>query len=223
MPSVGAVVPTYNSAPYIEKTLLSLCKQSLPLSEIIVVDDASTDNTVDIVLSLSERYKSIKLKSLSVNSGPAIARNRGLEIINTDLVLFMDADDIADSRLVEKEYQRLQELKSVSSGNWVLCHSAYSIIDSSGKLVAHIIRWKQIYPEETLGYQFVRNHISLSGVLVSKTVVLNVGGFDPLLKFSQDYDLWLRLASYGGFAYVDEPLVQVRRHRNNTSGYGNKR
>ena len=91
MPSVGAVVPTYNSAPYIEKTLLSLCKQSLPLSEIIVVDDASTDNTVDIVLSLSERYKSIKLICLSANSGPSIARNCGLDIINTDLV-FMDAD-----------------------------------------------------------------------------------------------------------------------------------
>ena len=218
MPSVGAVVPTYNSAPYIEKTLLSLCKQSLPLSEIIVVDDASTDNTVDIVLSLSERYKSIKLICLSANSGPSIARNCGLDIINTDLVLFMDADDITDSRLVEKEYQRLQELKSVSSDNWVLCHSAYSIIDSSGKLITPIIRWKQIYPEETLGYQFVRNHIlTSSGVLVRKTVVLNVGGFDPLLKFSQDYDLWLRLASYGGFAYVDEPLVQVRRHMNNTS------
>jgi len=134
-------------------------------------------------------------------------------------VLFMDADDLAEPNLIEQEYLRLQELENQSPNQWVLCHTAYSIINSSSDQITPVVRWKQVYPEETLGYQFVRNNIiTTSGVLARRDVALGVGGFDSTLRYSEDYDLWLKLASCGGFAYVDEPLVRVRRHLNNTSG-----
>src|SRR5690606_11996704 len=72
---------------------------------------------------------------------------------------------------------------------------------------------------EILGYLFVRNPIiSTSGVLVRREYFLRTGGFDPTLRHSEDWELWLRLAKLGGFAYLDEPLVKIRRHKSNTSG-----
>lgn len=217
MSSIGAVVPTYNAAPYIEETLLSLCKQSLPLSEIIVVDDASTDNTIDIVLSLAKQYKSIKLERLPVNSGPSAARNHGLALADTEWILFMDADDVAEPYLIEKEFQRLHELESRFPNQWVLCYTAYTFIDSLGNEITPAFRYKQVYPDEALGYQFVRNNITPSGVLVRRRDVLSVGGFDVALRYFEDHDLWLKLAFRGGFVYVDESLVKRRRHSNNAT------
>jgi len=217
MPSVGAVVPAYNAAPYIEETLLSLCKQSLPLSEIIVVDDASTDNTVDIVLSLAKQYKLIKLERLPVNSGPSAARNHGLALADTEWILFMDADDIAEPHLIEKEFQRLHELEDEFPGQWVLCYTAYTFIDSLGNEITPAFRYKQVYPDEALGYQFIRCNMGPSGVLVKHQDLLDVGGFDVTLRYFEDHDLWLKLAFRGGFVYVDEPLIKRRRHSNNAT------
>lgn len=215
---IAAVVPAYNAARYITDVLIALCRQTLPLAEIIVVDDGSTDETAAVVCSLSARHPTIRLERLSDNRGPAAARNHGLALTGAELVLFMDADDLAEPQLLETEYRRLREMERQIPERWVLCHSAYRIIDLSGAEIAPVVRWKQVWPEETLGYQLVRNHIiSTSGVLVRREEVLAAGGFDSALQYAEDADLWLRLAVRGGFAYVDEPLVRVRRHPGNTS------
>lgn len=219
LPKISAIIPTYNSHRFIIETIESLLNQTQELDEIIIVDDNSSDDTYEL---LREKYykfnKYIKVYKTSKNKGPSAARNIGINIANGDLVLFMDHDDIAESDLVESEYNRLLDLKESTDQNWVLVHSAYLEIDQEGISTNNIHRWKQVGHDEILGYEFVRNHIlTTSGVLVDKKIILDVGGFNEDVMYSQDWELWLRLSQIGGFGYINKPLIKIRRHDKNTS------
>lgn len=219
IPKVSAIIPAYNSSPFIQDTIESLLAQSISLSEIIVVDDLSSDDTYEVVLKIAQSSHGIvKIRRLTENCGPSQSRNIGLGMAREKLVLLMDHDDIADNMLVEEEYDKFMELEDDSPGSYVLVHSAYSQIDQDGFGISGVHRWRQVGKDEVLGYMLVRNRIlSCSGVLMKKELALRVGGFDCGLRYSQDWDLWLRLAETGGFGYVDSPLVKIRRHSNNLS------
>lgn len=216
--SISAVIPTYNSGRFIKDTISSLLIQTIELTEIIIVDDYSNDSTRSLLNELQQLYpQKLKLHFLPENIGSSEARNIGLRLALEPWVLLMDHDDLAEPDLVASEWQRLLELKTQSE-HWVLVHSAYQAITETGEKLSGIHSWQQVEPEEILGYELIRNRIlSNSGVLLNKEVALKVGGFDPSLTYSQDWDLWLRMAQHGGFGYVDKPLVKIRRHGNNTS------
>lgn len=209
-------MPVYNAAKYIAHTLDSLLAQSAPLHEIIVIDDRSTDNTGEIVRSgYGDRVKYVLLPE---NKGVSNARNRGVELAQTDYILFMDGDDVAHPQLVEKSLERIQQLEQDTGLAWHLSHSAYELINEQHEIVSAPIRWRQVPAAETLGYQFVRNHIiSASGVVVQKAAFLAQGGFRTDFSLSEDVELWTRLAHHSGYAYVDEVLVHIRRHPENAS------
>lgn len=215
---ISAVIPTYNSSQFIHNTIISLVNQTRELKEIIVVDDHSDDDTCNIVRSLSQTYHNVFLYQLNQNYGSSTARNKGIELAQSEWVLLMDHDDLADPQLLAKEWDCLIKLEAEQPDSWVLIHSAYQQIDIGNRIISEPIRWQQVGKKEILGYEFIRNRIiTNSGVLLHKPSVLQVGGYDPELKYSQDWDLWLRLAQIGGFGYVDEPLIKVRRYQNNTS------
>jgi GT2 family glycosyltransferase len=216
--TISAVVPVYNAAVYIHETLISLLRQEAPLDEIIVVDDGSNDNTCEIVEKLAEVDSRVKLYRLSSNQGVSTARNFGIHAASGAWILFLDGDDIADQSLLAKQLNRVRQLADEGYSDVILVHSAYQQIDASGKTMNGITRWKQVLPQEVFGYFLLRNHIiTTSGVLARKEPLVQTGGFNPELHYAEDWDLWLRLAQKGGFGYVDEPLVFVRRHGHNTS------
>lgn len=219
---VSAVIPVYNSEEYIEETIKSLLNQTFELSEIIVIDDNSCDKTYDKVYKISKENNKVLLYKLPENKGVSYARNYGVKQSKSDYILFMDSDDIADCRLVECELHRMIELDEQFKKGCVLVHSAYTNIDYKGIDIHGIHRWKQVGESEILGYEFVRNHISTSGVLLKNSVFNEVGGFDVNINYAEDWDLWLKLASVGGFGYVDETLIKVRRHKRGLSSTWNK-
>ena len=215
---VSAVVPVYNAAAYIRQTLHSLLRQEKPLEEIIVVDDGSTDDTCELVKEVAVTDARVKLHRLSSNQGVSTARNQGIRVAKGNWILFLDGDDIADEKLLLSQLTRVRELAEAGYDNTLLIHSAYQQIDATGNRIGSAIRWKQVKPQEVFGYFLLRNHIiTTSGVLVRKIAIVRAGGFNPLLRYAEDWDLWLRLAQEGGFGYVDEPLTFVRRHNSNTS------
>ncbi|SFL45429.1 glycosyltransferase [Pelosinus propionicus] len=215
---VSAVVPVYNAAAYIRETIESLLRQEEPLGEIIIVDDGSSDNTCEIVEKVAATDSRLKLCRLPYNQGVSAARNFGIQVSNGEWILFLDGDDIADERLLIRQLSHVRQLSEEGYGDVILVHSAYQQIDEIGNKINGITRWKQVYPQEILGYFLLRNHIiTTSGVLAYKKVLMQTGGFNPKLHYAEDWDLWLRLAQKGGFGYVDEPLVFVRRHSENTS------
>ncbi len=215
---VSAVIPSYNSERYIRETIYSLINQTQPLSEIIVVDDCSNDNTCSIVKMISEESEiPVKLFNNTCNQGAAIARNKGISAALGDWILLMDSDDVAEPKLVELECKKLNYLKQDYGSNWVIAYPAYRQIDENGNLISLVTRGKQVEIDETFGYEIVRNLITTSGVLLDKAITMKNEGFAVGMRYHEDWELWLRLAEVGGFAYVDEPLVRVRRHSANTT------
>lgn len=216
--TVSVVIPVHNAALYITATLESLLKQRKLINEIIIIDDRSNDETCSIVEAKAKGNPRVHLHRLTSRQGVSFARNLGICKAHGDWILFFDGDDIADELLLIKQLECLEKLESKGLGQIALIHSAYQQIDESGRKIGGVMRWKQVQPHEVLGYLLLRNPIiTASGVLARKTFLQQVGGFNPDIHYSEDWDLWLRLARCGIFCYIDEPLVYVRRYRNNTS------
>lgn len=214
---VSVIIPCYNSEGFLEKTVKSILNQSYTSLEIILVDDNSSDNTYKTMERLNFNNSNIKIYKFDENRGAAYARNFGGEKARGNYILFMDADDIASPYLLEKSINRLEEINNEHE-KYNLCYTAYIQIDEKDNVIGNTISGIQVFPEETLGYELVRNSIiTTSGVLINKDTFLKSGKFNDKLTYSEDWDLWLRVAKISGFAYVDEPLIKVRRHENNLS------
>lgn len=216
---VSCVIPCYNCEDHVKKTISSILNQTFATIEILLINDASTDNTLQILREIEKKHKDIiEVINLKENNGASYVRNYGVENAKGDYILFMDSDDTAEPTLIEKYQVRLKELNKDIEDKYILCYSSYIQIDENDKIISGISKGIQVEPEEILGYEFTRNYImSTSGVLVKREKFFEIGGFNENLKYSEDWDLWLRLAEVGGFSYVDEPLVRLRRHRTNTS------
>lgn len=221
MIKISAVIPAYNAEKYIEETITSLIRQTYRLHEILVIDDKSSDNTVNIVERLRAASSvPIKLICQETNQGVSSARNRGIMASGGDWILFMDADDIAVAGLAQAEVAYLLMLQKKLTDHWVVVYPAYSQINAGGEDISGIMRGQQLTSCNSFGSELVRNQlITPSGVLVNKEAMLEVGNFKIGLRHQiEDWYLWLQLAQRGGgFAYVDEPLVKVRRHNDNAT------
>lgn len=196
-----------------------MISQTVTPIEIILVYDNSEDNTLSIINEKEVQNKNIvKVIKLKENKGISFARNYGVERSTGEYILFMDSDDIAELDLIGSYIKRIEELKNDTGDNYILCYSAYIQIDEKDDIISGISRGMQFKPLEALGYEFLRNYImSTSGVLVNREIFIESGGFNEKIIYSEDWDLWLRLATIGGFAYVDKPLVKIRRHGENMS------
>jgi tetratricopeptide (TPR) repeat protein len=218
LPLVSAVIPVYNGAAFLEESIGSLLTQTLKLDEIIIVDDCSTDKSIKNAKEIACQSKGVvKIYCRSHKSGAAVARNLGCELAKGEWILFMDADDYAEPSLLQWELDAIESYEEQWGALPILAYSAYQSFNTLGDTLAGIYRSQPVRPGEILGYELVRNRISTSGLLVKRESFYQAGGFDTALKYSEDYDLWLRLAGLGDFAYVDEPLVKIRRHPGNTS------
>ncbi len=105
MHKVSVVIPTYNYAHFIGEAIESILAQTFPISEIIVVDDGSTDNTEQIIAAYGNKVRYIKQE----NSGVCAARNFGVENSSGDFIAFFDADDICFPTKIEKQMAKFAE------------------------------------------------------------------------------------------------------------------
>jgi len=101
---VSIIIPTYNSADYLERSVGHALNQTLQEIEVIVVDDKSTDNTLE-VLKKFENDRRLKVISLDHNQGPGVARNAGMKLAKGEFIGFIDSDDYVDDRFYEHLYQ----------------------------------------------------------------------------------------------------------------------
>jgi len=212
------IIPCFNAENWINRTLENALAQSLPPQEIIVVDDASTDGSLDILHAFAARHSQVRLIENTRNCGPAGARNLALEAAETQWVLFLDSDDEIAPSLASACLERLDWLREERGGQWVLSSTAYYLVDADDRKLAPVpIRWQQVEAVGTFGWLLVRNPIITSGAMVQRAMILESGGFDGTVSPAEDYDMWLKLSRKGGFAYVDEVLANIRRHSGNIS------
>lgn len=192
----------YNMQQHIEQTLRSALDQTMENLEIIVVDDGSTDLSLQIVSQLADRNPRIKLLQLEANSNlPAIPRNVGIENSSGEFLAFLDHDDVWTRRKLERQ---LQVFRSEPSVGLVHTHLLARIQGRPLKGYLHVPNLSEV--QEGGSPVKRRNPIMTSSVVVRRSVIERVGSFDPdpQLRTVEDYHLWLRIRQVSRIAYLPE-------------------
>ncbi len=205
MPKVSVVIPTYNRAPFIRRSIDSVLRQTYRDFEIIVADDGSTDNTKDIIFSYGKYVRYIHLE----HRGTASARNAGIEASEGELIAFLDSDDYFTLENLEI---KVLFLESHLATPWV--YSDWQYVNLEGYEMEKGSSKFNYAEKQLVGNIFEelvksRNFISPCTVLVRKSVLEDVGYFDPDIPSQEDYDLWLRISLNYPIHYIDRALAFV--------------
>ncbi len=196
--SIAVIIPAYNAAASIAEAIDSILAQTITVSEIIVVDDGSSDKTAEIVASYGSPVRLIT----QPNNGPSHARNHGALQSDAVYLAFLDADDSWQPPKLACQLRLLQRHPEA-----VLCYTGLLEIYSDGRRVAqpgvNPARLKKVLRVGNPG-------ITPSCVMIRGKTFRNLGGFDLTRKGCEDWDLWLRLHRIGRFCAVTEPLTNYR-------------
>lgn len=200
MNEITIVICAYNCEQYIEETLTCIINQTYQKFDLLIVNDCSTDNTVQIIEDFFKKYnKQYKLLNLDVNEGIANARQVALNEAKTKYQLFIDSDDLPHTTLVEKEY------KMISSDDDIMAVSSWSnFIDEQGEKLSGGIFIGAKNKEEFMSLASKEKLIFLPvQTLFNREIALSVGGYrlkgfpneKPRYRdFCEDLDLWTRMS-----------------------------
>ena len=195
--NISVVIPTYNRRQTIGRSIDSVLNQTLFPSEIIVVDDGSTDGTCDYIQS---NFPSIKLLH-QPNKGVSAARNKGIRYADTNWIALLDSDDEWFPQKLEKQVMTLSQSPDIK-----FCHTEEIWIRNG-------VRVNQMKKHQKYGGHIFYKcldmcRISPSSVLFHQSILDDVGYFDEDLKVCEDYDLWLRITAKFPVLYIDESLIK---------------
>ena len=179
-PLVSAIIPTHNRSELLKRAIQSVLDQTWENMEIVVVDDASGDNTPQLLQSLSEKNKNLKVIRNNESKGAAASRNIAIENADGEFVAGLDDDDVWRPKRIELLMEEFQEGYAAVTSNDRMDFGEKEIV------------WKKkpiITLHDLLFYNQVGNQ-----VLTKKEYLKQVDGYDESLQSAQDYDLWIRLA-----------------------------
>jgi len=184
-PFISVIIPSYNRASMIAKTIESLQQQDYNDYEILVIDDGSTDNTEQVVKEMTDGRTTYFKKK---NAERAAARNYGARLAGGSYLNFFDSDDLA---LPNHLFEASKLISEKHNPEWF--HLGYKWADEEGK----IFKVEDNFSAELLNDTIADgNHLSCNGVFVRKDIFLqHLFNEDRALSASEDYELWLRLAA----------------------------
>ena len=187
---VSIIMPSYNAARFIGESINSVLLQTYSNWELLIVDDCSKDNSVEVVRKFANIDKRVVLFSLEKNVGAAAARNVAIEHAQGQYIAFLDSDDVWD------EYKLEKQLAFMKQYSYVFTFSNYYVMEENGKKTENIVK----VPSSLSYHQYLRN--TIIGCL---TVIIDrqqTGDFKmPLIKSSHDMALWLLIIKRGFKAY----------------------
>lgn len=206
---------TFNSGQFLEEAIRSVLNQTMRDLELIVVDNLSDDNTLEIVNRIKAIDDRVKWVELSDRKKFPFALRKGLELARGDWIAIADSDDV-----LEPDKFRLQ-LDCVSANPGVVFVGTDAIIiDRYGNE-----RSRHSYPADSQELKSRLTHVRAfpphSSSLFSRRAAESVGGYDVKMLSAEDYDFFLRLSSSGNFCSVREPMVRIRKHESNLSAAEN--
>ena len=192
----AVIVPTYNRAETIEQAIGSIIEQTVPASEIIVVDDGSTDDTVRRVMAIGSPL--IRILVNDRNLGATASRNRGAKIATAEWVAFLDSDDYWHPQKLESERALIADtgegVSAIASNHVLVIDGQVRNLPTQKERVGDVAR--ALHAENFLG--------TCSCMTVRRKQFLAMGGFNEQLKSCQDWDLWIR-ATDAGEVLISKP------------------
>ena len=205
MPKVSVVIPTYNRARFLRGAVRSVLEQTFQDFEIVIVDDASSDDTREVVASLEDpRIRYVRLEQ---NRRIAAARNTGVSSSTGEYIAFLDDDDEWRPGKLEQQVRILDSCASTVGA----VYTAFARVDvATGEAVGVITPVKRGHIlHELCGRNWVG---TASTVCVRRRCFDEVGLFDESVEFGEEYDMWIRIAHRFDFRYIDEALVVYGLH-----------
>ncbi len=193
MAFISVIIPAYNAEATISEAIDSVLAQSLPVDEIIVIDDGSTDQTADFIQA---HYPMVRLERVP-NGGPSQARNHGIGLARGEWLAFLDADDRWHPDKLSAQMAARGPAELIAT-DWVRGADFKPIPDP--------------LPTSTLTYRdmLVMNQFQTSTVVMTRGLANKLKGFDAAVDGAEDWDFWLRASAETIIVKVDWPLVQYR-------------
>lgn len=207
MEHVSVIIPAYNAEPFIRRSIESVLAQAPHVKEVIVVDDGSTDATRDVVKSFGGI---VALLGLPHSGNASFARNRGIEVAGSDLIAFLDADDVFLPGKIELQLGMMRADRSLGFSST----NAYRQIrpEQSNGMDRLIGSASVPHEADALDTLILDNYVIMSSVLARRSALEDAALFSEAteLRLVADYDMWLRIAAARPFSYVDKPLLVYR-------------
>ncbi len=200
-PKVSIIIPFYNCA-YVNQAIESALNQTYTNIEVIVVDDGSTMHK-QLILPYLSQVKYVYKK----NGGTATALNRGIGLATGELIAWLSSDDLF---LPKKIAKQVSYMKRTGAD---LVYSNFSLIDENNVVFRESVGTRL---KTTIAFlNHLRNSCPINGstVMVKKEIFKKAGLFNPKLKYTQDYDMWIRIAKHARIKSMDdETLLYYRKH-----------
>jgi glycosyltransferase involved in cell wall biosynthesis len=218
---VSVCIPTYNSANFIEETLRSIIAQSYENIEIIIGDNASIDNTYEIIRKFSEKDLRIKYYRNEFNLGYSSNCNKLISMANGEYIAIYHADDIYDLNIIKQQVELLDKNKELLG-----VFTSYDKINENGEVFKEI-SYPIISDEEVIEInldKFINVVLEKGGScfccptsMIRKSIYLKLKGYDQNLKYIEDQDMWARILLNGPMAIINLKLIKYRIHTKQSS------
>jgi glycosyltransferase involved in cell wall biosynthesis len=209
VPRISVILPAYNAEAYIRESIESILAQTFTDFEFLIINNASTDRTVEII----ESYKDPRIKLITnpTNLGLIGSLNVGLKAARGKYIARMDHDDRAEPTRFEKEYTYLESHPDIAIvGTWS------NIMDSNGKFIRiH----KNPLLNNVIKYELMfGNNLTHPSIMMRREIILKEGGYDPEWVNTEDYNLYSRIIRKYPLANIPEPLLNYRVHGASLTG-----
>ena len=204
-PKVSVIIPCYNSSKYIRKTIDSVLSQDYDDLEIVAVDDGSTDETRRILESYLPKIRILSHPN-NANLGPAASVNFGIRESKSDLIAFLDSDDIWYPIKVKEQVKIFQKYSDVG-----LVYTNGHVIDENDRVLFNLFL-DDFREESILGKILLKCYIRTpSSVMVKRDILEQVGSFKNYLNSSWDHDMWIRMSEVTKFYYLPDFFAAYRK------------
>lgn len=203
-------MPVYQGERFVSKSIESILAQTVQAIELIIVNDGSSDNSAQIVSAYLGDPRVIYIEQ--DNQGVATARNTALRHATGDYIGLCDQDD---EWLPHKAAMQSAYLDANPQAGMV--HGDVEYIDSEGRPLPHDPYFPKNISGNCFATLFTGNAVMAVAAMARRSIINELGGFDPSIKYSDDYDLWLRITAEHEVGYIDEPVARYRWHENNNS------
>lgn len=203
-PKVSVVIPAYNAAWCVGRAVESVLAQDYCDYELIVVDDGSQDETPKVLAGYGNAIRIVR----KANGGLSSARNAGIHAAQGEYVAFLDADDWWLATKLARQVTLMEAKPGV-----VFCSTAATVQTPDGHTLNE---WRCTKAEGCVLEQIFHANATVAGsgstVMARRKALLATGGFDETLRSLEDIDMWMRLATLGDYACIEDALAVILKH-----------
>lgn len=214
-PVVSVVLSAYNAEKFINISIASILSQTLTDYELIIINDGSTDSTLSIIKGLASKDSRIRYVSRD-NRGLVDSLNEAIGLASTEIIVRHDVDDLSLPNRLEKQYDYLMQNPEV-----ILVGSSINTVDENYN---YLNTHKVLIGNNELKLELmVRSPFAHGSVMFRKNAFIKAGRYRKAEWPAEDYGLWVRMAKYGCFANIDEPLYEYMENSSGISQTNEKR